>query len=157
MATGCTIPCDIGGIEGRIRSRAMQDALAPNVPVLGAGVLLLLASPVVIPFGGWRTALIMALFFAAGVVVIVGRAYLETGPSVKTGVPSELEAIVEANAGRIFPARLPEFRARAARLTYDSADYRRRVTEFLEDLRMTTGEVLRCPCRKRRLPIPLPF
>lgn len=157
MAARCTIPCSVGGVESRIRTRALQTTLAPNIPVIGAGVLLLLVSPVLIAFAGWQVALIAALFFALGVGVVVVRGFLRTAEYTRIGVPEELGRIVEAHASEIHAARLPALRATAAGLRYDTSEYRARVTAFLHELREATGEAWRCPCKKRRFPLPLPF
>jgi hypothetical protein len=157
MAGRCTIPCNIGGVERRIRSRALQDTLAPNLPVLGLAVLLFLASPVLIPIAGWQVALVAALFFLLAAGVLAARAMLQAGEFTRLGVPAELDRIIDEHEGEIHPPRLPALRAQAARLRYDTEQYRLRVTQFLQELREATGEAWRCPCRKRRLPIPLPF
>ncbi len=157
MASGCTIPCSIGGVEGRIRSRALQSTLAPTMPALGGVVLLLLASPVLIPLAGWKVALLAALFFALAAGVIFARALLQAGEFTRLGVPAELDRIIDEHEAEIHPPRLPLLRDEAARLRYDTEAYRTRVTQFLLQLREATGEAWRCPCRKRRLPIPMPF
>jgi cell division protein FtsW (lipid II flippase) len=157
MARRCTIPCDIGGVERRIRSRALGDTLAPNLPALGAAVLLFLASPVLIPVAGWQVALVAAIFFLLAASVLAARALLQAGEFTRLGVPAELDRIIDEHEGEIHPPRVPSLRAQAARLRYDTEQYRLRVTQFLQELREATGEAWRCPCRKRRLPIPLPF
>jgi hypothetical protein len=157
MARGCTIPCDIGGVERRIRMRAVQDTLPAQGPALGAAVLFLVLSPILIPIAGWPAALVTALFFLLGIGVVVGRSMVEASGFTKLGVPAELDRIIDEHEAELFAPRVAELRAQAARLTYDSEAYRKRVGQFLQELRMTTGEAWRCPCRKRRLPIPLPF
>ena len=157
MARRCTIPCDINGVEKRIRSRAFQTTLAPYRPVLGIGVLLLLATPVLIGVADWKVAVVAALFFLLGLGVIASRALLQSNEFTRLGVPAELDRIIDEHEGEIHPPRLPLLRDTAARLTYDTEAYRLRVTQFLQELRGATGEAWRCPCRKRRLPIPLPL
>jgi hypothetical protein len=157
MAQGCTIPCDIGGVERRIRSRAMQSTLGPHASVLGLAILLLLASPALIPLADWRLAVVAALFFGLAAAVIVGRAMLQANEFTRLGVPAELDRIIDEHEAEIHPARVPVLRRHAARLRYDTEQYRQRVTQFLHELREATGEAWRCSCRKRRLPIPMPF
>ena len=157
MARGCTIPCDIGGVERRIRTRALQTTIAPQLPALGAGLLLLLATPILIPLAGWQVALLAALFFLLGLGVVFGRALLQAGEFTRLGVPAELDRIIDEHEAEIHPPRVPVLRAEAATLRYDIDAYRLRVTQFLQELREATGEAWRCPCRKRRLPIPLPL
>ena len=157
MARRCTIPCTIDGVERRIRSQALQTTLAPQAPLLGVGILLLLATPVLIGIANWKVAVLAALFFLLGLGVVVGRALLQSNEFTRLGVPAELDRLIDEHEGEIHPPRVPVLRATAARLTYDSEAYRRRVTEFLQELREATGEAWRCPCRKRRLPIPLPL
>jgi hypothetical protein len=157
MARGCTIPCDIGGVERRIRSRAMQDTLGPQAPALGLAVLLLLASPILIPLADWRLALVAAVFFGLAAAVIVGRVTLRANEFTRLGVPAELDRIIDEHEAEIHPPRVAALRTSAAHLRYDTDQYRLRVTQFLQELREASGEAWRCPCRKRRLPIPLPF
>lgn len=157
MARGCTIPCGIGGVEARIRARALQSTMAPNAAALGAAVLLLLASPLLIPLADWKVALVAAIFFALAAGVIAARAMLQATEFTRLGVPAELDRIIDEHEAEIHPPRLPLLRAEAARLRYDTEAYRTRVTQFLLELREATGEAWRCPCRKRRLPIPMPF
>lgn len=157
MAKGCTIPCGIDGVEWRIRNRAIQDALSKQLPALGFGLLLLLASPVLIAVAAWQVAVVAALFAMLGLGAIAGTAVLGTQDFVRLGVPAELDRIIDEHEAEIFPDRVAALRAVAARLTYDSASYRERVTQFVRELREATGEAWRCPCRKRRLPIPLPL
>ncbi len=157
MARGCTIPCNIGGVERRIRSRALQDTLAPQAPVIGAGVLLLLASPILIPIAGWQAAVVAAIFFLFGVCVVIGRAMLQAGEFTRLGVPAELDRIIDEHEAEIHPPRVPLLRARAAALRYDTEAYRLRVTQFLQELREATGEAWRCRCRSSRFPLPLPL
>ena len=156
MAQRCTIPCSISGVEWRIRKRALPTTLGPQLPLIGAGVVLLVLSPILIAVATWQVAVVAALFFALGIGVVVGRALLQADEFTRLGVPAELDRIIDEHEHEIHESRIAEFRAAASRLTYDSEDYRRSVTRFLEDLRMTTGEAWRCPCRKRQLPIPLP-
>ena len=157
MASGCTIPCDIGGVERRIRVRALQDTLGPQGPTLGLALLLLVASPVLIPLADWKLAVVAAIFFALAAAVIVGRAMLQANEFTRLGVPAELDRIIDEHEAEIHAPRVPLLRRQAARLRYDTDAYRRRVTQFLQELREATGEAWRCPCRKRRLPIPMPF
>jgi len=157
MARGCTIPCDIDGVERRIRSRALQDTLGPQAPALGIAVLLLLASPILIPLADWRLALVAAIFFGLAAAVILGRVMLRANEFTRLGVPAELDRIIDEHEAEIHPPRVAALRGHAARLRYDTDQYRLRVTQFLQELREATGEAWRCPCRKRRLPIPLPF
>ena len=157
MAQRCTIPCTIDGVERRIRARALRRTLTPQIPLIGVGVLLLLLSPVLVAVASWQVALIAALFFLLGIGVIVGRALVQTADDTRLGVPAELDRIIDEHEAEIHPPRVPGLRARAAQLTYDSEAYRTRVTQFLEELREATGEAWRCPCRKRRLPMPLPL
>lgn len=157
MARGCTIPCDISGVERRIRSRALQSTLSPNAPVIGAGIVLLLATPVLIPLAGWQAAVVVAIFFFFGVFVVVGRAMLQASEFTRLGVPAELDRIIDEHESEIHPPRLPLLRDHAARLRYDTEAYRVRVTQFLQELREATGEAWRCRCRKRRFPLPMPF
>jgi hypothetical protein len=72
-------------------------------------------------------------------------------------MPAELARLVEENAGRIHAARLPDLRQRAAALSLDQPNFATWATRLLLDLREATGEAWRCPCPKRRLPIPLPL
>jgi hypothetical protein len=157
MAQACTIPCDIGGVERRIRSRALQDTLGPQAPALGVAALLLLASPALIPLADWKLAAVAAIFFGLAAAVILGRAMLQANEFTRLGVPAELDRIIDEHEPEIHPPRIPLLRHQAARLRYDTDEYRRRVTQFLQELREATGEAWRCPCRKRRLPIPMPF
>jgi len=157
MAQGCTIPCDIDGVERRIRVRALQTTLAPQAPVLGMGVVLLLATPVLIGLANWQVALVAAIFFALGIGVVGGRGLLLAGEFTRLGVPAELDRIIDEHESEIHARRLPQLRATAASLHYDIEAYRPRVTQFLQELREATGEAWRCRCRKRRLPIPMPF
>jgi hypothetical protein len=157
MARGCSIPCNINGVEGRIRRRALNHTLAPNVPLVGLAVVLAVASVGLVAVAPWQVALVAALFFVLGAGIIFLRGVQGADEFTRLGVPAELDRIIDEHEAELFPARVPELRARAARLTYDSADYRTRVTQFLQELRAATGEAWRCPCRKRRLPIPLPF
>ena len=157
MAQRCTIPCGINGVEGRIRRRALQQTLAPRLPLAGVAVVLAVASVVLITFAPWQAAVVAALFFLLGAGVIVSRGVLLSGEYTRLGVPAELDRIIDEHEGELFASRVPQLRAQAARLTYDSPDFRNRVTQFLQELRASTGEAWRCPCRKRRLPIPLPF
>jgi hypothetical protein len=157
MAQGCSIPCSIDGVERRIRSRALQVTLAPMAPVVGAGAVLFLASPVLIPIAGWQVALVAALFFLLGVGVVVGRGMIQAGEFTKLGVPAELDRIIDEHESEIHPPRVPQLRARAAALRYDTEAYRQRVTQFLLELREATGEAWRCRCQRSLLPIPLPF
>ncbi len=71
MARGCTIPCDIGGVERRIRSPALQDTLGTQAPTLGLAVLLLLASPALIPLADWRLAVVAAVLVALAAAVVL--------------------------------------------------------------------------------------
>jgi hypothetical protein len=157
MVRGCTIPCSIDGVERRIRSRALQSTLAPLAPVVGVGVLLLLATPVLIPIAGWQVALVAAIFFLLGVAVVIGRAMLQAGEFTRLGVPAELDRIIDEHEAEIHPSRIPALRARAAALRYDTEAYRLRVTQFLQELREATGEAWRCRCRRSRFPLPLPL
>jgi|GEM_PF-2095753 len=157
MAQRCTIPCTVGGVEARIRARALQDSLPPHVPFIGLGVLLALASIGLIGVSSWEVALVAALFFLLGAAVIAGRAILATQDAVRLGVPDELARIVAEHQAEIFPAHLSRYHDQALALMYDTEDYRKSVTRFLQELRLATGEALRCPCRKRRLPFPLPL
>ena len=158
MADRCTIPCDIGGVERRIRNRALQDTLAPRLPVLAVAAVLLVLSPILIGLANWQVAVIAALFFALGIAVVIGRALLAAGEFTRLGVPAELDRLIDEHEAEIHPPRVPALRVEAARLTYDAEAYRVRVTQFLQELREATGEAWRCPpCRKRRLPIPLPL
>lgn len=157
MARRCTIPCNISGVERRIRSRALQATLAPQAPVLGIGLILLLATPALIGIASWEVAVIAAIFFLLGTGVVAARALLQTQDFTRLGVPAELDRIIDEHETEIHPPRLPLLRAAAAGLRYDTDAYRRRVNEFLQELREATGEAWRCPCRKRRLPIPLPL
>jgi hypothetical protein len=124
--------------------------------LIGAGIVLLALSPILIALATWQVALVAALFFAVGIGVAILRALLQADEFTRLGVPAELDRIIDEHEHEIHESRLAEFRAGASRLTYDIEDYRGAVTRFLEELRMTTGEAWRCPCRKRRLPIPLP-
>jgi hypothetical protein len=157
VAKGCTIPCNLGGVERRIRRRAFKKALGPQLPVLGAGVLFLLAAPVLIALANWQVALVAVLFFLLGTTVVAARVLIGTADEVRYSVPVELSRILDEQAGQIHPGRLDALRAEAERLTYDVEAYSRRVGQFLQGVRETTGEAWRCPCRKRRLPIPLPL
>lgn len=157
MAKSCTIPCSLGGVEARIRNRRLSDTLAPNVPVLIAGTLLFLATPVLIPLANWQTALVAAIFFAAGLTVIAARGLLLAGSDNRLQVHTELTQIVDAHKDELHPARYEDMRARAERLTYDTEAFKTRVGQFLEELRFATGEAERCPCPKRRLPLPIPL
>jgi hypothetical protein len=157
MARGCTIPCTVGGVEARIRARALQDTLPPQTPFIGLGLVLAVASIGLIGVSSWQVAVVAAIFFMLGALVIAGRAVLATQDAVRLGVPDELVRIVDEHQAEIFPAQLPRFRAGAVALMYDTEDYRKSVTRFLEELRLATGEALRCPCRKRRLPLPFPL
>jgi hypothetical protein len=154
MAQGCSIPCDLRGVEGRIRSRALKRTMQPLLPVIGAGIVLALASPLLIPFAGWEAALVAAVFFLAGTAVVAARGFLQAGEFSRLAVPAELERIVDEHEAEIFPNRLAGLRSRAASLRYDIEAPRQRVGEFLQELRETTGEAWRCPCKKRRLPLP---
>lgn len=156
MARRCTIPCDIGGVEARIRNRALQRTLAPHAPLIALGVALVILSPVLIAVATWQVAVVAALFFLLGIVAIVARGFLQANEFTRLGVPAELDRIIDEHEREIHAPRLVQLRAEASRLTYDSEDYRNRVTQFLEELRIATGEAWRCPCRKRRLPLPLP-
>jgi hypothetical protein len=128
--------------------------MAPLLPVIGAGVVLALASPLLIPFAGWEAALVAAIFFLAGAAVVAARGVLQAGEFSRLGVPAELDRIIDEHESEIFPARLAGLRSRAAALRYDIEAPRQRVGEFLQELRETTGEAWRCPCKKRRLPLP---
>lgn len=154
MAQRCSIPCDLRGVEGRIRARALKATMQPLLPVIGAGVVLALASPLLIPFAGWQAGLVAAIFFLAGTAVVAARGLLQAGESSRLAVPAELDRIIDEHEAEIFPARLPQLRSRAASLRYDIDAPRRRVGEFLHELRETTGEAWRCPCKKRRFPLP---
>lgn len=157
MAKGCTIPCTIGGVENRIRRRETPAALRPWLPIIGVGVVLLLATPVLIALANWQVAFVAAIFFLLGTGVVATRAGLAVIEASRRRVTEELLTIIDEHEAEIFPARLPQLRAEAAQLTYDGDNPRVRVNQFLEELREATGEAWRCPCRKRRLPIPLPL
>jgi hypothetical protein len=157
MAQRCTIPCEIDGVERRIRRRALRSTLAPHTPAIGAGIVLLLATPILIPLAGWQVAVAAALFFLLGVVVVVGRAMIQAGDFTRLGVPAELDLLIDEHESEIHPPRVAVLRERAARLRYDTEAYRARVTQFLQELREATGEAWRCRCRRRRLPISMPF
>lgn len=157
MARGCSIPCNINGVERRIRMRTLQRTLAPLMPVIGVGVVLLLATPILIPLAGWQAAVVAAIFFLLGVGVVIGRALIQADEFTRLGVPAELDRIIDEHEAEIYPARVPSLRSRAAALRYDTEAYRLRVTQFLQELRGATGEAWRCRCRRSRFPLPLPF
>ena len=156
MAQGCSIPCNVNGVEGRIRKRARAHTLAPQLPLVGLAIIFAVASVALVTVAPWPVALVAALFFLLGAGIIYLRGVQGAGEFTRLGVPAELDRIIDEHESEIHPPRVEELRARAASLTYDSSEYRKRVTQFLQELRATTGEAWRCPCRKRRLPIPLP-
>jgi hypothetical protein len=157
MAGRCTIPCEIDGVERRIRRRALQSTISPNAAAIGAGIVLLLATPILIPLAGWQAAAVAAVFFLLGVAVVVGRSMIQAGEFTRLGVPAELDLLIDEHEAEIHPPRVPVLRDQAAKLRYDTEAYRVRVTQFLQELREATGEAWRCRCRKRRLPISMPF
>jgi hypothetical protein len=132
----------------------MRTTLGPHAPALGLAIVLLLASPVLIPLADWRLAVVAALFFGLAAAVILGRAMLQANEFTRLGVPAELDRIIDEHEAEIHPPRVPVLRQHAARLRYDTEQYRQRVTQFLQELREATGEAWRCTCRKRLLPMP---
>jgi|SRR5215203_2741923 len=154
MARACSIPCDLNGVERRIRLRALRHTLEPLAPVLAAGVIFLVATPILIPLANWQVALVTALFFLLGIGVVLGRALLQAGENTRLAVPAELDRIIDEHESEFFPARLPRLRATAAAMRYDIEAHQQRVGQFLSELREATGEAWRCRCRKRRIPLP---
>jgi hypothetical protein len=97
---------------------------------------------------------VAAVFFGLAAAIILGRAMLQANEFTRLGVPAELDRIIDEHEAEIHPPRVAVLRQHAARLRYDTDQYRQRVTQFLQELREATGEAWRCPCRKRLIPMP---
>jgi hypothetical protein len=158
MASDCTIPCNARALQAGLRSRLFSDETfrrmpvvlgAPAVGIVVAAAVLLVAPPV--------TAIVIVGWALVGAMVAFGQAWLSTAMPARLAMPGELARLVEENAGRIHEPRLPELRQRAAALNLDQPNFDTWATRVLQDLREATGEAWRCPCPKRRFPLPLPL
>lgn len=157
MAGDCTIPCSAGRLGLSLQTRMFGDLVYDRLFVVGMGLVLMLASPAVLLVAPAITAIVLAGWGAAALAIVVGQAWLGTATPAREAMPLELRRLVEANASRIHPSRVDAMRARAASLDLTHPAFDAETTRLLLDLREATGEAWRCPCPKRRLPIPLPF
>lgn len=157
MAQACTIPCSAAVLQRRLQQRLFGDETFNRLPVLGTALLLGIASPVALVFAPAVTAIVLAGWGFLGAAVVLGQAWLGAATPARRALPAELLRLIDANADRIHPPRAAALRERAAALRLEQPNFDTYVTRVLQDLREATGEAWRCPCRKRRLPIPLPF
>ena len=157
MAQKCTIPCNARALQARLHERLFGDEVYRRLPVLGGALLLGLVSPVVLLFAPAVTAIVLAGWSLVGLVVVLGQAWLGAAAPARRSMPEELVRLVEANAPRIHPPRLAVRGDRSGALSMDQRNFDTFATRLLLAVREATGEAWRCPCRKRRLPIPLPM
>jgi hypothetical protein len=157
MAGECTIPCSAGRLGLSLQARLFGDLVYDRLLVVGLASLLVLASPVVLLVAPAITAIVLAGWGAAAVAIVVGQAWLGAATPAREAMPSELRRLVEANVSRMHPSRIEAMQARAASLDLTHPAFDAETTRLLLDLREATGEAWKCPCPKRRLPIPLPF
>lgn len=154
----CTIPCSAKALQAQVHGRLFGDLIFARLPVIGAALALLVGgTAVALLVGPVVTAVILAGWCIVGLAAVVGQAWLGASRPAREALPAELRRLVEQNAGRLHVARAPELRARAGALSLDQSNFDTYATHLLLDLREATGEAWRCPCRKRRLPLPLPF
>jgi hypothetical protein len=158
MAADCSIPCSAQALYLHLRGRMFGDGTYERLPVIGGAIVLGIAGVVVaLLVAPAVTAVVVALWAALGVLVAFGQAWLGSGTPARLAMPDELVRLVEANAERIHPSRVPALRERAARLSLGQPNFDTYATHLLLDLREATGEAWHCPCPKRRLPLPLTF
>jgi hypothetical protein len=157
MATKCSIPCNAAALRTALQTRLFGDETYRRLPVIGGALVLGLISPATLLVAPAVTAIVLGAWCLVGIAVVLGQAWLEAATPARREMPAELARLVEANAARIHPPRLPELRDRAAALNLNQPNFDTWASRLLHDLREATGEAWRCPCRKRRLPLPLPM
>ena len=159
MAQGqeCTIPCDARELQAALQRRRFGDETFGRLPVIGAALLLAVASPALVLVAPVVTAVVLAGWGLVGAGVMLGQSWLAAATPARSAMPAELLRLIDAHAPRVHPPRLTALRHRASALTLDQPNFDTYATRVLQDLREATGEAWRCRCRKRRLPFPLPF
>ena len=155
MAEGCTIPCNARALRASLQGRLFSDETYSRLPVLGAALLIAVAGPVIaLLIAPPITAVVLAGWGLLGAAIVLGQAWLGAATPAERAMPAELRRLVEANTARIHPPRVASLQERAAVLSLDQPNFGAYATRLLQDLREATGEAWRCPCRKRRLPLP---
>ena len=157
MAQECTIPCDARALQSALQKRYFGDETYRRVPVIGAALALVLVAVALPLFAPVVTGVVLAGWAIAGAAIVAGQAWLGAAAPARQALPEELRRLVEANAARMHAPRVAALRQRAAALSLDQPNFDTFATRLLQDLREATGEAWRCPCRKRRLPLPLPL
>lgn len=154
MAKDCTIPCNAADLRLSLRTRFFGDETYRRLPVIGIALALLVASPIVILVAPAVTAVVIAGWALVGMLVVFGQSWLGSATPADLAMTTEVGRLVEANTARIHATRVDDLRRRAAALDLTDPYAGAKMTRILQDLREATGEAWRCPCKKRRLPLP---
>lgn len=156
MDQACTIPCNARALQTLVQRRLFGDETYRRLPVLGGVLVIVAAAVAALLLANAATALVLVGWGLIGAGIVLAQAWLGAATPAREAVPREMRRLVEDNAARIHTARVGAFHARAAALSLDQPNFDTNATLLLQDLREATGEAWRCPCRKRRLPLPLP-
>lgn len=154
MAGECTIPCNASALRAGLQRQKFGDESYNRLPAIGAALLVGFIGILLLPLIPVAAAIVVACWGFVGAAVIVGQAWLAAGIPARASVPDELLRLVEANTVRMHPPRVAALHERVSMLSLGQPNFDLFATRVLQDLREGTGEAWRCPCRKRRLPLP---
>jgi hypothetical protein len=154
MAQACTIPCNARAMRAVLQQEKFGDELFNRLPVIGVALLIGIAGIALLPVIPVASAAVVAGWGFIGAAVVAAQAWLAAGPPAYQAMPAELVRLVEVNTTRMHAPRVADLQKRVSVLSLGQPNFDLFATRVLQDLREATGEAWRCPCRKRRLPLP---